>query len=1727
MSSNQKTQARSMNGIIEFEGENINATSITAETITTQDLEITNNLLVATKNISPVELSFLDNTTSNIQNQLNDKVSKSNVDQNIDGTKTFLNSVVVNGITAGSTTISNFEIQQLDDVTSNIQAQLNNKVDLTTSQNIGGNKNFVNQVSLNDDLIVNSKNISPLELSYLDGLTGNIQTQLDNNEYDTIQIFNADISLNSNLLVLDKTISPLELSYLDGLQDNIQTQLDNAGISNAMTLNTNQTATGQKFFTQPLGFPSVVYSNQTGSLYGIKLDDNTITSLAQAVQGVWATGSTVVNGIDATSVLSNVIQFGTNYYVGFDLTDNQPKQSSFKSTYGYVNDTETGIILLDATNLTANNNPSIPLSPIPSGLIFPRWNSSTYITQADFVKTITNNEITLSNQSLQNVNQFNYYYLVKQKSTISGYLKTSNQIIKDPTDSPNTNDFLEETNLSLPTMISSINGNVLNLSSTNTAQSSVGSAQGYFTPYSNNTFYYYNASGLLANRFVDGNNDKGFRIFSWGSNAPNGGDFISLFGGIGAVNSYSSPVVFTRTGYMQDNQSIVIKDMTNIVLNQSVQGGTGIYEGWNFITSISNNEITFNNANAIPTLPPRVDFDGYLYSNSELITSGVFLVNDFVVNPSIGSKICQAQGQTGQVVILNETSTITPTPNNKTYNGFSLDATTFYFRDDTTNVYIDYYLKDNSIPTPTVNHLITNVDTVNKTLTTSNLPNTTVSSTYNGYANINLNQIITTTSHNVSVNDGIFSTLNSGIRFVSAISPEYYQGISVYGSLNFETRLQDTQGICIGNNLCVVYDPNGRLVLNDFLVDYDSGGLIPPDCIISTITSIGFDFYNVEVSSQGTFTQNTQTRYNTAFRPQAGELAVNATGLNDKIWKSGSAYRFITGVSADPRVYTTNDTGNDFAYNDAVAVNIICEDDTRHLLWYYVNNTKTYGTYSNKYLTNSVLINASCFASAGTASDSLMNGSTPITIQNLTGYTDFNYGNGQNNPYFVGYSSSSTTGNAYLYNTGVNGIILLLNSQHGFNNPYQPITGDVNIDVSIINNPNLLNNIKAKKTRFTGLILDQTKGGNQTGNAPIIAGLNLFAPASVVPTQAPNLRYLYTFYNPNTPLRQLIFTQPPNVSNGSFVIVVEPNFRIQSCTLQFYTNVVINGITYYQYQLSQAIYPPHPAVGFQMLPSVGEAYNLSNPKGIYTFNGMMMRPSLAGNGMNLYHTNLRVDVPDNQSEYEVVDPQPLSIYKSLDSYNSYEKTIFQQITPINDFKFTNSETIEFYDPVSYDLFTGLSIDFYNTSEYTLNSDVDLTFPLLPSSTEFVMQDAVQDLYNKTLQAPTFRTYSGQYPTFADGLIQMTALNNYIFYDNQFRIQHNQGSVQNVSFRQTDTIFFQRPYSTNSIHLGGVIPNNGGSWGYNQKLIIGDDNWTFGVDNGVRGLGPSDYYSTIAFYGSDLNTRKFRIYNSWNANTIFVVDRDGNVEFGNTGYSGGVLGYVGYTGYLGLQHSNLARTGGNYAILQDTIGNTFVNSSASGFLYFRRNNSTYMYIDSATLKISTPGISYEGASLGNHGRNQMALVWGYPNVYCIIDNVAQVYIGGLSDRRTKKNIVDYTTGLEDIMKLRPRKYNVIKVDIEKCDLSGNNCIIKDCSGNTLHYDCSGNCIDDCCEIGDENVGLILDEVKEHFPYMTQGGDENSIGSVSYYNMVPMLIQAVQTQQKQIEELQKQINSLLNT
>ena len=102
-----------------------------------------------------------------------------------------------------------------------------------------------------------------------------------------------------------------------------------------------------------------------------------------------------------------------------------------------------------------------------------------------------------------------------------------------------------------------------------------------------------------------------------------------------------------------------------------------------------------------------------------------------------------------------------------------------------------------------------------------------------------------------------------------------------------------------------------------------------------------------------------------------------------------------------------------------------------------------------------------------------------------------------------------------------------------------------------------------------------------------------------------------------------------------------------------------------------------------------------------------------------------------------------------------------------------------------------------------------------------------------------------------------------------------------------------------------------------------------------------------------------------------------------------------------------------------------------------------------------------------------------------------------------------------MKFKPRTYNYIKFDISNSEF-GETCILRDCCNNELCYDSSNNCISHCCEIMEEkSIGLIVDEVREYFPEFVLGGDSNSIGTVSYILMVPLLIAAIQEQQEIIE------------
>ena len=269
----------------------------------------------------------------------------------------------------------------------------------------------------------------------------------------------------------------------------------------------------------------------------------------------------------------------------------------------------------------------------------------------------------------------------------------------------------------------------------------------------------------------------------------------------------------------------------------------------------------------------------------------------------------------------------------------------------------------------------------------------------------------------------------------------------------------------------------------------------------------------------------------------------------------------------------------------------------------------------------------------------------------------------------------------------------------------------------------------------------------------------------------------------------------------------------------------------------------------------------------------------------------------------------------------------------------------------------------------------------------------------------------------------------------------------------------------------------------------------------------------------------------NNNEVKLSDKASFLGDATQGWAFGDLG-AGLSGWAGLQHIGYARNGTNYALLQNTSTNT---TSLGGVSQVNLNvgNSLMAYIlpsGSALgdgLHINTAGISYNGTTKPTGTSvNRIGFRWkgSTAQVGVAVDNNLSGFFASLSDRRIKTKIVDYEDGLTDIMKLKPRQYEIIKVDVAKCDFQDNNCIIRDLSGNTIEYDSEGNCCDETETYGEKQTGLILDEVRQIFHSVVEGGDENSLGTINYAGLVPMLIKAVQQQQEQIELLKLEIESL---
>ena len=234
-------------------------------------------------------------------------------------------------INSNGSIITPIELSYLDGLTSNIQTQINNGGGggsiLSTNNIFTGTNEFTNNI------LVNGSTLTPIELSYLDGTTSNIQTQINNTSIlNTNNIFNGTNQFNANILVNGQIITPQELSYLDNASSNLQNQLTST-INNTTTNTTDIINLNSKIENLPIGFGSgdTYYLNNTTQIINSityfslnKIPPNsTQQSLIQTINNLSGNvllGSFITDVINKTTIDAGIYEF--NLYASIsDLTN--------------------------------------------------------------------------------------------------------------------------------------------------------------------------------------------------------------------------------------------------------------------------------------------------------------------------------------------------------------------------------------------------------------------------------------------------------------------------------------------------------------------------------------------------------------------------------------------------------------------------------------------------------------------------------------------------------------------------------------------------------------------------------------------------------------------------------------------------------------------------------------------------------------------------------------------------------------------------------------------------------------------------------------------------------------------------------------------------------------------------------------------------------------------------------------------------------------------------------------------------------------------------------------------------------------------------------------------------------------------------------------------------------------------------------------------------------------
>lgn len=317
-------------------------------------------------------------------------------------------------------------------------------------------------------------------------------------------------------------------------------------------------------------------------------------------------------------------------------------------------------------------------------------------------------------------------------------------------------------------------------------------------------------------------------------------------------------------------------------------------------------------------------------------------------------------------------------------------------------------------------------------------------------------------------------------------------------------------------------------------------------------------------------------------------------------------------------------------------------------------------------------------------------------------------------------------------------------------------------------------------------------------------------------------------------------------------------------------------------------------------------------------------------------------------------------------------------------------------------------------------------------------------------------------------------------------------------------------------------------------------------------GGSSYFSTAGLVGATPATSKFSLSHS-STPDIITATGDGNVGIG-TGtptYRLHVYGDAAYAGSMGRMENNNSTNNNTMLDIWTLSSSVLINGAKSGIGYGVNIQKTGTLSSSAAIfggNAGTNGEGLRGSAFGNggygvygnaagSGANSYYGVYGYGSGSAGADygiygvqgaggndwagyfsgNVG--YTGMLlstSDNKLKQNVQNFNGALQQVMQMQPKTYEYKH------------------EGDYAHMNLPQG----------EQVGLIAQDLEKIIPSLvqpatfsyvvkddTRDGEEGAVitsqidyKGVNYIGLIPVLIGAIQDQQKEIDELKSQISQL---